>query len=334
MLSWRRSRGTMSIAISERGLEPKLARRVTGLILTIALLLCSMGRARAQEAGAQEAEGVERFKHGVALVGEHHYQEALAEFHRAYELTADYRLLFNIGQVMQRLEDYAGALTYLERYLAEGGERVADARRETVETEILRLHERVAYLSIRVEQPGAEVLVDDQLRGLSPLSERLMVSVGNRKVTVRKAGYEPAEQIVHVGGGEGQSLQVTLTPARGAGEAMPVQAHETPEVRRAPWLAWSITGGLVVAATVTGSLALVAKSDAERTAQQLTTKRALQDAEHRALVLGVSTDVLAASALGVGVYALVRTLQREQPAPARRVSAELGLRSIRLKVRF
>jgi hypothetical protein len=318
----------MPTAISER---LRGSRALAALCLTVVLVLCAGAntRVRAQSDEATRAEGGERFKHGVALVGEGHFEQALAEFQRAYELTADYRLLFNIGQVMQRLEDYAGALAYLERYLAEGGERVATARREAVETEILRLHERVTYLSIRVDEPGAEVLVDDQPRGVTPLSERLLVSVGNRKVVVQKAGYEREELIVRVGGGEGRSLHVKLRPKGDSAE--PQQAHH---VRSVPWLAWGITGGLVIGSTVTGALALVAKGDAEHEADQLTTKRTLDDAEHRALVLGVTTDVLAASALGVGVYALFRSLRPEQSGARRRVSAELGLRNVRLKVRF
>src|SRR5262245_23960832 len=55
-----------------------------------------------------------RFERGVQLVGEEQYEAALIEFRRAFELTGEYRVLYNIAQVCNHVRDYACALQHFE----------------------------------------------------------------------------------------------------------------------------------------------------------------------------------------------------------------------------
>ena len=72
---------------------------------------------------------------------------ALVELRRAYELAPSYKLLFNIGQVHLQKSDYASALDSFERYLAQGGDKIARKRRREIEALVEKLRQRVAEVT-------------------------------------------------------------------------------------------------------------------------------------------------------------------------------------------
>src|SRR5205809_449884 len=122
--------------------------RLVALAATLGIALAS-AHASSQPAGGDAAaapakeptkeareEAGNRFRKGFELFKEADYQAALIEFRRAYELAPNYNVLYNIGQVYFQLQDYANALTWLERYMAEGGKNITKTRKEEVERDI------------------------------------------------------------------------------------------------------------------------------------------------------------------------------------------------------
>lgn len=76
-----------------------------------------------------------------ATVGQRHldgarYQDAIVEFRRAYELRADPRFLYDIGEAYRRLGVIDRALFFYDRYLATAGEA---PDRDEVERKIAEL---------------------------------------------------------------------------------------------------------------------------------------------------------------------------------------------------
>jgi tetratricopeptide (TPR) repeat protein len=57
----------------------------------------------------------------VSFFRRHLYQEALVEFQRAYQLSPNYRVLYNIARTAGLLKNHALALESFQRYLEEGG---------------------------------------------------------------------------------------------------------------------------------------------------------------------------------------------------------------------
>jgi hypothetical protein len=343
MRRWTRPSAPTTTAISKLpsfGQGSPAAFAVTSLLIGLSLLTCltclTLGRASAQDNEDLKKQASARFSTGVELVGEGNYEAAMVEFRRAYDLVPDWRLLYNMAQVYQLMQDYPAAVEQFERYLSEGGDRVADGRRDTVNAEIAKLRARVCHLDVRVNEAGAEVFVDDRARGTTPLKEALPVSVGRRKISVKKAGFQPIERYVEVGGGEQTKLDFALESVPGAsGDTAPVSdAPVATGERKIPWLLWGVTGGLAAGAVVTGVLALSEKSDAEKKAKTPTTKSALDAAKHKALGFGIASDVLTVGAVVTGVFALVRTLKKPSGEAEPRVSADVGINSARLRIRF
>jgi hypothetical protein len=172
--------------------------------------------ALAQEASATR-EAARHFQRGVALYGETDYRAALVEFKRAYALAPNVAVLYNVGEAEFQLQDYAGALTTFERYLGESG--AADPHRAEVEGSVEVLRARVGHLTISTTPPGAEVIVDDQTVGRTPLDRPVLVSIGHRKVVASIPGRQPSTRYVDVAADDNVALNIQLAPPSDAAPA-------------------------------------------------------------------------------------------------------------------
>lgn len=176
--------------------------------IALALWLAAPPTARAQEAETEAeevdpaavAEARQRFDRGVELFDAGEYEAALAEFYRAYEIAPNHVVLLNI------------ALAY-ERYLAEGGDRIAAQRRAEVETTLAALRQRVGRINVTVSRPeSAVVYIDDVEVGQVPLEHPVSVGAGPHVVEVRAEGYLPSRREVIVAGEAEVDLEISLTP--------------------------------------------------------------------------------------------------------------------------
>lgn len=268
------------------------------------------------------AEAARRFELGLGFYRDGDFRLAVIEFDRAYELVPDYRVLFNIGQVNIQLGNYARARRALERYLAEGGDEVPPERIEQVNADLEMLRPRTAYLVITVSVDGAEILIDDEPIGFSPLAEPLLVDAGRHSVTARHRGSSAIPQSVVVAGGDERtvSLQIkTEEPAVGPqpGDVSPPVGTPPPGAFPPPveppfprwWLGWTATGALAAGATVVGVVAVNAAQENERLQSVDTTRDELEDSAGRAgTLLGVTDALTAATVItaGLSVYVTAR----------------------------
>jgi hypothetical protein len=289
------------------------------------------------------------FRHGVALYKEGDYEGALVEFRRAQELTPNYRVLYDIGQSLYQLQRYAGALSAFEDYLAQGGTQLSPARRAAVEADLRALRARVGHLEIAVNVDGAEIRVDDQVVGTSPLAAPVLVSIGHRKITVVKADRVPVEKFVDIAMGDRAKIAFDLPAPAAASPAAPVTAKDAPVgstphdetgapssplVRRSEaasgaslvWVPWATTGVLAVATGVTGALALTSKASLSNDLATFPGEPAVINQDRsRAKAFSIASDaLLAASAVSLGV-ALYVTL-RSHPARSGEVGGEVRVR--------
>jgi hypothetical protein len=106
----------------------------------------------------------------IKLLDEGDYRAALIEFRKAYELAPKYQVLFNIGQIQQQLHDYVQASRSFERYLAEGGAAIPQARRDELRKQVDELKHRIATLNLTSNVPGVDVLIDDEPVGATPFA--------------------------------------------------------------------------------------------------------------------------------------------------------------------
>ncbi|MCA9707470.1 MAG: tetratricopeptide repeat protein [Myxococcales bacterium] len=112
---------------------PAWRSRVLSTLVAVAVA----GAAMPSPAGAEpSAEDIERarelYENGVSLFEEGSYQGAVLAFQRAYELSEDNNLLYNIALAYDRLGEFERAIEYLDRYraLAPKSERAELERRK------------------------------------------------------------------------------------------------------------------------------------------------------------------------------------------------------------
>jgi hypothetical protein len=296
------------------------------------------------------AEAIARFKRGLELYAEGDFQAAVAEFRKAYELAPHYRVLFNIGQVCQQLQDYPCALSSFERYLAEGKD-VPPERRAEVEAQIERLRLRVATLVITTNPPDAEISIDDTpIKGAGPRST-LTVRVGRRKISAVKEGYVPVTRVVEVAGAEVLSIDLALIPNPSSPqsaeppavvpiptqERLPRAAPEAPPGRwtTLSWIGVGASAALAIGAGITGGLALQESSDFRNTRYTGTVAPTAADAERQKIKnLALASDVLTAGAAITLGATLILTWTRKPGAPPPRVSVGMTVSGVSVRGTF
>lgn len=142
--------------------------------------------------------------------GDHDYAGALIKFTSAYEKSKDARLLWNMATCEKQLRHYSKVIGLVKRYMAEGGERLDDSDRKEALDLVSALEPLTAKVTIQVSEPGADVFIDDERVGTSPLDGPVQVDVGSRKIRVVKADFVDATQTAIIGGDQGAKVDVKL----------------------------------------------------------------------------------------------------------------------------
>ena len=272
-----------------------------------------------------------RYARGIELYNDGDYRLALIEFQRSYDVAPNWRVLYNIGEVQFQLNTYAVALKSFERYLVEGGKEIPDKRRAEVEKDIEALRARTGYLTIKTNVDGADVALDDAVLGASPLAPSLLVDGGTRKVVVSKAGYKTESRSITVAGKDLVSVVIDLAPAEATGG---VGTPAKPSHTDYTWVGWTATGALAVGATVTGILALKAKSDGEDLQKTKgVTRSQLDDAESKRQNFSLASDILIGATIvtaGVSLYFTIKGPSRTAGGapPPRTIRPAVGVGSL------
>lgn len=150
------------------------------------------------------------YESGKILVGDGDWAGALVKFTSAYDKSKDARLLWNMAACEKYLRHYAKSLKLVRRYQAEAGEKLSDADKKEATDFINAIEPLTAKLKITVNEPGAEVSVDDEVVGTSPVDPWL-VDLGTRKLRIKKEGFTQVDKDVVVGGNAEVAADVTLT---------------------------------------------------------------------------------------------------------------------------
>jgi tetratricopeptide (TPR) repeat protein len=295
-------------------------------------LLTVVPVAAQEEEGAREA--AKHFQIGVTLYADADYRAALVEFQRAYGLAPNVAVLYNVGEAEYQLQDYASALITFERYAAMTPAN--DGRRSEVEQTLAVLRSRVGYLSVVTDPPGAEVSIDDQPIGKTPIEQPVAVSIGRRKVTAAIIGHRTVAKMIDVSAEDSLTLTLQLPvtvsddgqPPR-AGDPQPSTVHSASAAegsRRNPAMlrtvGWTSTGALAAGAVSFGILALKAANDLSRArATYPTTSATLDRDANTTRLYSVLADSFTAASVVVGGITLLSSLStgtsHKEPASAR-----------------
>jgi hypothetical protein len=87
---------------------------------------------------------------------------------------------------------------------------VAGGATAEVKLDLVEMQGRVAHATVKTHLPGADVVIDDQVVGKTPLQNSLTVAPGPHKIELRRAGYTTARDTLQLG--DGAEGEVTLEP--------------------------------------------------------------------------------------------------------------------------
>ena len=297
---------------------------------------------------AQESESVreaaKHFQRGVSLYGEADYRGALVEFKRAGSLAPNAAVFYNIGETQYQLQDYAGALTSFERYLAEASP--TDSHRAEVESNVQALRSRVGFVAVTTVPAGADITIDDQPAGKTPLDKPIRVTIGQRKIVATLAGRPAVVRYVDVAAEDNVSVNLQLgssvaaeavsaaaAPQAGGDIARPTRGGSGSSLRLVGWIA---TGALTAGAVTFGILAIRETNDLKSERQTFpTTAATLNHTANVATTYSILADALGAGALVVGGITLYSTLTSSSSGAAGRAARlRLGFRSVQFDANF
>ncbi len=288
----------------------------------------SMRTAPLGEGGKDEAR--QRFKRGVDLYEEQDYRGAVVEFRAAYDMAPSYKLLYSIGQSCYQLQDYVCALQSLEQYLDKGRLDISHDRKTQVEGDLKVLRSRVGKLRITVDEPGAQVFVDDVAVGTTPLAEHVLANVGRRKISVTKEGRLAITEFIEVPGATVTDFLRKLAEIKGRDRTFIIERDRPSKMTTLSWVgigaAGALAGGAVIAAVVGHNASTdlaTTRYFGETPTDDISSKQS--NVKRWALASGILTG---AAVLTIGTtLALTYTRQTREapPGPQAKVRLRLGL---------
>jgi hypothetical protein len=200
----------------------RLVRRAV-IALLCPLLFASPSRAAGPPAGvAHEAAAPAKladallgdakieYERAALLFRDGDYAGALAKYARAFELSGDARLLWNMAACQKALRHYFQSSKLVERYLNEAGPALDNEWVARAEETLAALRDLWSPLTVDVRPAGARVLVDDVELTVAGSAEAVGVDLGLRRLRVEAPGYEPYTATLDVPGRTPVKLTVTL----------------------------------------------------------------------------------------------------------------------------
>jgi hypothetical protein len=175
--------------------------RSSALILSVALGLHAPDVA-GQAPPDVKLEARARFQAGLAAAQNGDLTAALSEFEAAYAAQPHFSVLYNIGRARAGLGRHVDAIVAFERYLAEGGARLDDARKAEVHSLLDASRRQVGTLEIVVAEPeatrvwldGKELSPDDVIkpRQLPIGAHHVIYSIGGSAPLAQTATVRPS----------------------------------------------------------------------------------------------------------------------------------------------
>lgn len=138
------------------------------------------------------------------------HANAIIKFERAYELSREPRLLWNVALCQRELKRYTRMLATIEKLRKDAGPQLSARDRKDAEDLVNAIQAYVTRVTVKVNEPGAAVFIDGVQAGVSPLDKPVLVDVGPRKIRVTKPGFKEATVDRDIVGGGELTLNVEL----------------------------------------------------------------------------------------------------------------------------
>jgi hypothetical protein len=208
-----RSRGTLSFS---------RARRVLAVVLVVGLVPATATTASAQPAqsGAgkrpPEDPAAALKRQGDEAMDALRYDDAIAAYTRAYELSGMPAAVYNRGRVHQARGEYVLAVDDIERFAHDATPELR-SRVPELETLLAELKAKIASVTITSNVQNARILVRSVEVGTTPLQAPLRLDAGRARIELVAGGYRPYVQDLDLAGGKAITIDATLAPVSDRG---------------------------------------------------------------------------------------------------------------------
>jgi hypothetical protein len=146
------------------------------------------------------------------LAGANDYKGALVEFQRAYELSHDPRVLYNVGITEKLLTHYARAVDAWEREQREGANRLDATDVQDLRNAIGIVRQFVSTMDVTSSEADATLSIDDLPAGSTPFNGPVRIDVGRHVLKLSKTGFADATQTVDIAAGARAAVTFKLEP--------------------------------------------------------------------------------------------------------------------------
>lgn len=287
--------------------------------------------------GAPTAAAFELYKRGLALYDAGDPEAALASFERAYAISSNHQLLFNIGQIHYAQRRFARARAALERYLDEGSSRVPRQRREAVQRQLAELEK------LAPPTPALEPQPDPASAALAARGITVAPTVSSASATApRRAnfGTDNSPATARPGAEPSSAEPFDAEPFDAEPSGAKPSSIEPSSRFPTSTLIWT-TAGALGALALAGAIATRAtsnrydelrKTSADAGARQH--RERLDRQRDRVETLALTTDVLTIAALAAAGAGVFITLSEPDENPSHPPQLALGLGQVELSVEF
>ncbi len=173
-------------------------------------------------------EAEEHYLRGKVLLKSGDVRGAYLEYKASWNLKQSYDIAANLGnleldQGMPR--DAAEHLAFALRTVAV---TVPEDRIEAMRDLFNRARRLVGSATVKVNVPGAEILVDGQVVGRSPLAGEIFLDPGKRTIEARHSAYVSAKKVIDVARASAEPVELVLVLAGTAASATPSSVPTVP----------------------------------------------------------------------------------------------------------
>ena len=141
------------------------------------------------------------------------YKGALVELKRAYDLSQNPRVLYNVGALEKLLTHYARAVDAWERELREGSNgKLTPGEMAEARSSIAIVQQFVTTIEVTANETDATLYIDDYAVGKTPFSGPVRIDVGKHQLKLSKEGFTDAVQQVEVASNQKTPVTFKIEP--------------------------------------------------------------------------------------------------------------------------
>jgi hypothetical protein len=189
------------------------------LVASIGLLVAAPLTAFAQPApsASSAAEAKTHLAAGDKAAAAKDWATAAKEYAAAQTAAPSAQALTGMANANYQLQNIGAAYEAYDSLLKRFPTSMGKTAQTLAETRLKELAQKTGALSIRVNETGAEVKLDEQSLGTSPVAAVVRVATGARKIKITKEGFAPFEATREVPPDGKVSVDVTLSPEANVG---------------------------------------------------------------------------------------------------------------------